>query len=312
MIAPQITFDEADPLLNWQDIAKSIEDGHGFPKAEIRDSFTKRGDDTVLVRSAWIDGMGIGVKTATIFPENAEHGQPTINGGMMLFADLTGTMEAVVDFHLVTKWKTAGDSLLAAQRLARKDSKTMLILGAGNVAETLVSAYSSEFPDLKFVIWSRRRSSAENFVSRLGDRSDLSVADDLQKAVHDADIIASATMSTEPLIKGEWLREGQHLDLIGAYRPDMREADDKALQRASIFVDSRDTTLPHIGELLVPLKTGAIRAEDILADYYDIKDGLFERSSPEEITLFKNGGGAHLDLMTAKAILQIWSLAQQV
>ncbi len=217
-----------------------------------------------------------------------------------------------MDFHLDTKWKTAGDSLLAAQRLARKDSKTMLILGAGNVAETLVSAYSSEFPDLKFVIWSRRKSSAENFVARLGDRSDLSVADDLQKAVHDADIIASATMSTEPLIKGEWLREGQHLDLIGAYRPDMREADDKALQRASIFVDSRDTTLPHIGELLVPLKTGAIRAEDILADYYDIKDGLFERSSPEEITLFKNGGGAHLDLMTAKAILQIWSLAQQV
>ncbi len=310
MIAPQITFDATDPLLSWQDIAKSIEDGHSFPKAEIRDSFTKRGEDTLLVRSAWIDGMGIAIKTATIFPENAEHGQPTVNGGMMLFADLTGTMEAVVDFHLVTKWKTAGDSLLAAQRLARPDSKTMLILGAGNVAETLVSAYSSQFPNLKFVIWSRRKASSEKFVARLGDRHDLSVAGDLKAAVHDADIIASATMSTEPLIKGDWLRSGQHLDLIGAYRPDMREADDRALQRASIFVDSRATTLPHIGELLVPLKTGAIQASDVLADYYDIKDGLFKRSSDDEITLFKNGGGAHLDLMTAKAILQIWRAAQ--
>lgn len=311
MIAPQITFDAADPLLNWQDIARSIEDGHSFPRAEIRDSFTKRGQDTLLVRSAWIDGMGIAVKTATVFPENQEHGEPSINGGLMLFADLTGTMEAVVDFHLVTKWKTAGDSLLAAQRLARKDSRTMLILGAGNVAETLVSAYSSQFPDLKFTIWSRRKSSAESFVRKLGGTADLGVTDDLPAAVEEADIIASATMSTEPLIRGEWLRAGQHLDLIGAYRPDMREADDRALQRASIFVDSRDTTLPHIGELLVPLKTGAIRAEDVLADFYDIRDGLFERSSPEEITLFKNGGGAHMDLMTAKAILQIWAAAQQ-
>lgn len=311
MIAPQITFEAADPLLTWQDIAKSLSDGHSFPKAEIRDSFTKRGEDTLLVRSAWIDGMGIAVKTATIFPENAEHARPTINGGMMLFADLTGTMEAVVDFHLVTKWKTAGDSLLAAQHLARKDSRTMLILGAGNVAETLVSAYSSQFPDLKISIWSRRKSSAEKFVKSLADKADLGVAGDLPAAVEAADIVASATMSTEPLIKGDWLREGQHLDLIGAYRPDMREADDKALQRASIFVDSRETTLPHIGELLVPLKTGAIRADDVLADFYDIKDGLFERRSDDEITLFKNGGGAHLDLMTAKAILQIWRGAQQ-
>jgi ornithine cyclodeaminase/alanine dehydrogenase-like protein (mu-crystallin family) len=311
MIAPQITFDAADPLLTWQDIAKSIEDGHGFPKADIRDSVTKRGEDSLLVRSAWIDGMGIAVKTATVFPENQEHGEPSVNGGMMLFADLTGVMEAVVDFHLVTKWKTAGDSLLAAQRLARKDSRTMLILGAGNVAETLVSAYASQFPGLKFAIWSRRPESAAKFVTRFAGKADLRVAGALQEEVHQADIVASATMSTEPLIRGEWLRPGQHLDLIGAYRPDMREADDKALQRASIFVDSRDTTLPHIGELLVPLKTGAIKPEDILADYYDIKDGLFERSSADEITLFKNGGGAHLDLMTAKAILQIWTAAQK-
>jgi ornithine cyclodeaminase len=113
-------------------------------------------------------------------------------------------------------------------------------------------------------------------------------------------------MSTEPLIRGDWLRPGQHIDLIGAYRPDMREADDAALRRARIFVDSRKTVLDHIGELKTPLAQGVIAASDVVADYYDIAGGGFRRESPDEITLFKNGGGAHLDLMTGRYILDAW------
>ena len=131
----------------------------------------------------------------------------------------------------------------------------------------------------------------------------MDVADDLEGAVREADIITCATMATDPVIKGAWLRPGQHLDLIGAYRPDMREADDTALRRARIFVDSRATTIGHIGELKIPLAHGVIGLGDVLADYYDLESGTFARRSEEEITLFKNGGGAHLDLMTARYVL---------
>ena len=116
-----------------------------------------------------------------------------------------------------------------------------------------------------------------------------------------ADIICTATMASEPMIKGEWLKPGQHLDLIGAYRPDMREVDDTALKRARIFVDSYDTTLGHIGELKIPLESGAIQRSDIVASFYEMDD--YTRSSDEEITIAKNGGGAHLDLMTCRYIL---------
>jgi len=113
-------------------------------------------------------------------------------------------------------------------------------------------------------------------------------------------------MTSDPVIKGAWLQAGQHLNLIGAYRPDMREADDLALQRARIFVDSRETTVNHIGELMLPIASGVISENDVVADYYDIATGAFSNTDNAEITLFKNGGGAHLDLMTAKLILQKW------
>ena len=134
------------------------------------------------------------------------------------------------------------------------------------------------------------------------------MADELETAVGEADIILTATMSSEPVIKGDWLRPGQHLNMIGAYRPDMREADDTALRRARIHVDSFDTTIGHIGEIEIPLQSGAISRADILADFYDLN--RFERGGPDDITIFKNGGGAHLDLMTSRYVLDRWRAAQ--
>lgn len=184
--------------------------------------------------------------------------------------------------------------------LARKNSETILIVGAGTVAASLREAYGALFPDARFVVWNRSREGAERLAARFPG---MDVADDLEGAVRGADIITCATMATDPVIKGAWLRPGQHLDLIGAYRPDMREADDAALTRARIFVDSRATTIGHIGELKIPLAHRVIAEGDVLADYYDLASGAFARRSEEEITLFKNGGGAHLDLMTARYVL---------
>ncbi|MGC1496249.1 MAG: ornithine cyclodeaminase [Sulfitobacter sp.] len=298
---PFIPFDEGDAVLDWIGLTDALAAGHALPRAEIADTFLYRGKDTLLNRAAWIDGLGIAVKSATIFPDNPAQGTPMVNGGLNLYSDTQGTLEAIIDFHLVTKWKTAGDSLLAARRLARPDSKNILIVGAGNQGRALHAAYTALFPDASFSVWNRSRGNAEAMVT---DISGLHVADDLKTAVRGADIITSATMSTDPLIKGAWLRPGQHVDLIGAYRPDMREVDDEALLRARVFVDSLDTTIGHIGEINIPLEAGVITTDTIVADYYDL--GKFKRQADNEITLFKNGGGAHLDLMTSRYILDRW------
>ena len=289
---------EAEKLLTWAGLLDAIEGGHRLPKPDIKDLFVYRGADTILDRATWIDGLGALVKVATVVPGNAARGLPTIHGAVTLYDDTTGALTALVDFHLVTKWKTAGDSLFSARRLARKDAKNVLLVGAGTVARSMVEAYSSLFPDARFTVWSRSRTNAE----AMG----LAVADDLESAVKAADVICTATMATEPLIKGAWLQPGQHLDLIGAYKPGMREVDDTAMQRARLFVDSRATTVHHIGELIEPLKSGAITEDHIVADFYD-DPALYARRSDDEITIAKNGGGAHLDLMTASYIAAMWS-----
>lgn len=302
---PFIPFNEGEAVLDWIGLTDALAAGHALPRAEIADTFLYRGKDTLLNRAAWIDGLGIAVKSATVFPDNPAQDTPMINGGLNLYSDSHGTLEAIVDFHLVTKWKTAGDSLLAARRLARPDSKHILIVGAGNQGRALHSAYSALFPDAEFTVWNRTRANADVMAIEVPD---LKVATDLETAVRAADIITSATMSTNPLIKGAWLQPGQHVDLIGAYRPDMREVDDAALLRARVFVDSIDTTIGHIGELKIPLAAGVITKDTILADYYGL--AKFKRQSNDEITLFKNGGGAHLDLMTSRYILDRWRAHQ--
>ncbi|WP_299304957.1 ornithine cyclodeaminase [uncultured Litoreibacter sp.] len=301
MTAPVISFDDADPLLNWAALTDALAKGHTFPKAEIGDTFLYRKPDTLLSRAAWIDGLGQAVKTATVFPENAKHGLPNIHGSVSLFSDKTGQLDAMIDFHLVTKWKTAGDSLFAAKQLARPNSNAILLVGAGTVAANMVSAYRSHWPNAEVTVWTRNADKGQSFAKANG----IAFEPDLQAAVTRADIICCATMTTEPVINGAWLQPGQHLDLIGAYRPDMREVDDVALQRARLFVDSRDTTLDHIGELKIPLATGAITPADVIASFYEPDD--FVRRSDEEITIAKNGGGAHLDLMTSRYILDAWS-----
>ena len=299
MNVPVIPFAEGEAVLDWIGLTDALAAGHGLPRAEIGDTFLYRDPDTLLSRAAWINGLGMAVKTATVFPGNPAAGRPMINGGVNLYDDATGTLAAIIDFHLVTKWKTAGDSLLAARRLARPDSRNILIVGAGTVGASLRAAYAAAFPQARFTIWNRTPDKADAFARA----HDTDVARDLETAVRSADIITSATMSTDPLIRGDWLQPGQHLDLIGAYRPDMREADDTALQRARVFVDSYDTTVGHIGEVRIPLEAGTITRDHLVADYYDLD--AFARE-PEDITLFKNGGGAHLDLMTCRYILDRW------
>ncbi|SIT85900.1 ornithine cyclodeaminase [Yoonia rosea] len=297
-----IPFAEGQKKLDWLALTDALAVGHDGPKADVADVFLYEGNNTLLNRSAWIAGLGLAVKCATIFPGNKAAGKPAIGGAVNLFSGQDGALEAILDFALVTKWKTAGDSLLAARRLARPDSRNILIVGAGTVGHSLYEAYGAAFPDAAFTIWNRSPEGAKAFQAQ---HPDVAIADNLEQAVRGADVITSATMSTDPVIKGAWLQPGQHVDLIGAYRPDMREVDDAALQKARVFVDSRETTIGHIGELKIPIASGAFHAADVVADYYQLAQ--FKRHNDDEITLFKNGGGAHLDLMTSRYILEAWS-----
>ncbi|WP_370252185.1 ornithine cyclodeaminase family protein [Nioella sp.] len=294
---------EAEAHLDWHGLMEAFREGHRLPKAEIGDTLLYRGEDTLLSRAAWIDGVGSLVKTANIFPGNPGIGKPLILGAVNVYSDMDGSLLALVDFELVTKWKTAGGSLLGAMQLAREDSETILIVGAGAVGHSLRQAYGALFPDARFLIWNRTISKAEEFAATYPGTE---VAADLETAVRRADIVTSATMVTEPILNGEWFQPGQHIDIIGAYRPDMREVNDAAITRSSIHVDSRDTTIGHIGEIQNPIDRGLISEADILSDFYDLDAGRMTRHSQDEITLFKNGGGAHLDLMTSRYILDAW------
>lgn len=301
MSVPYITAEMVEARLDWRAVADAIEAGHSQARADLGDVINRRAGDTLLTRAAWVDGLGMGVKSMSVFPGNAD--LPTINGAMLVFDDTNGTIKAVIEGTLVTKWKTAADSVLGARLLARRQARRLLIVGAGTVAGNLIEAYRSVLGDLEISVWNRTPERAAQLAKGYPD---VRPAPDLPDAVAGADIIACATMSVEPILQGNWLRPGQHVDLIGAFRPDMREVDDEAMRRASVFVDSRDTTFGHIGELKIPLETGVITQADVKGDLYDLAAGRAGRLSDDEITLFKNGGGAHLDLMTAGVILQAW------
>lgn len=314
MQVPFIDAAAVEDRLTWTSVADAIEAGHRAAKAEIGDLLLQRGADACLTRAAWLDGVGLALKSVTVFPGNVERHPPlpSVQGVVVLFDDTDGAVKALIDGPLVTKWKTAGDSVLGARLLARPDSRRLLILGSGVVAASLVEAYREVFPSLEDIaIWSRRSANADKLAAaKGGEAAGVRAVEDLEKAVREADIIACATMATAPLLQGNWVQPGSHVDLIGAFRPDMREADDALIAKAELFVDSRETAIHDIGELAIPLAAGIISESDVRGDLKDLATGQAGRSGPQAITLYKNGGGAHLDLMTANVIAQAWEDAR--
>lgn len=300
-----ITPDTAAGRLDWPGAVAALKAGHALPRAEIADTFLGPATGTMMTRSAFIPGLGYGAKPFTVFDANAAKGLPTVQGAMLVFDKDDGHLRAVVDNGLVTAWKTAADSVLGASLLARPASRHLLVVGAGTVAASLVEAYAAVLPGIEQVtIWARRPDQAQALADRAKAPVRVAVAADLRDAVAQADIIAATTMARDPVIRGDWVRPGTHVDLIGAYKADMREADDALMARAALFVDSRETTA-HIGELLMPLASGAITADSIRGDLYDLlRPGAQGRQSDDDITVFKNGGGAHLDLMIASWIIE--------
>ena len=310
MLPIQISYEDAIDCLSWTGAVAALRAGHQRPKAQIADMFLGPSEGTLLSRGAYIEGLGYGVKSVTVFGANPKAGVPTVQGAMLLFEPVHGQLEAVIESRLVTEIKTAADSVLGAMLLARPDSRDLLVVGAGTVVRSLIAAYSAMFPQLtRISIWARRPEQAKALAQEYaGSRIPVTPVADLASAAAVADIISTATMAREPILRGCWIKSGTHIDLIGAYKKDMREADDALIARGALFVDSRETTIKHIGELDIPISRGVISADSVLGDLYDLtaKNPPIRRGS-DIITIFKNGGGAHLDLMISAYIKQAQS-----
>jgi alanine dehydrogenase len=264
--------------------------------------------DGLYVLPAWFPGQAMGVKVITILPQNPslDANLPAIHALYPIFDGTTGKPRAVIDGTVMTYWKTAADSALAARFLVRGDATRLLMVGAGNLAPWLVRAHVAIRPSIEQVsIWNRTPKKAEAVAAGLADFDiDAQMVPDLESAVRSADTVCCATSATAPLISGDWLQPGTHLDLVGGFTPEMRECDDVAVARARLFMDSEWFAL-GAGDLATPLASGIIVRNQI-TDLYELCSTTHPgRQNSEEITLFKNAGGGHLDLMTAMHILSL-------
>jgi ornithine cyclodeaminase len=286
-------------LLPYADLVDALEAAHrGAPAVSRRVVFGPDGSDQAFLGlPAWRPGEAIGVKLVTIFPANPTAGRPSVQAVYVLFDGSNGEPLALIDGTELTYRKTAADSALGARFLAREDAATLLMIGAGGLAPHLIAAHRAVRPSLdRVLVWNRTRAKAETVAAEVGG----AVVESLAGAVPEADVISTATMTAEPLVEGRWLRPGTHLDLVGAFQPDHREVDDETVVRADLYVDDREATLTEDGDLVIPLQAALITREDIRGDLHELCRGdVPGRTDPEAITLFENGGGGHLDLMTA-------------
>lgn len=290
-------------LAPYGELVEHLYRSHLDPPAHVRRVvYSPPGSQEVFMGlPAWQPGSSLGVKLVTVFPDNpAVSGLPSVQAVYVLFDGRDGKPLAIMDGTELTYRKTSADSALGSRLLSRPDSRTLLMVGAGGLAPHLIAAHREVRPSLRrLLVWNRTRSKAE----RLAESAGGEVADDLDEAVSVADIISTATMTTEPLIKGELLQPGAHLDLVGAFLPHCREVDDDVIRRATIFVDSRDAAVHECGDLVIPLESGLITEQDIQADLFELCGGRHPgRRDRTQITMYENGGGGHLDLMTGTFI----------
>jgi ornithine cyclodeaminase len=260
---------------------------------------------SLLLMPAWRQGRRIGVKLVTVFPGNAQRGERAVSAVYALFDATNGTALAMLDGEEITARRTAGASAYAARRLAREDARHLVLVGSGRIARMLADAHRSVRPVDRVSVWSRTPAHAARTAASLGkDGVRAAVVTDLERAVREADIVSCATLSTVPIVRGEWLAPGVHLDLVGAFHAGMRETDDAAMARADlVVVDQRTAALAEGGDIVQAIASGALSSADIAADLSDFARGAHPgRTRADEVTVFKSVGFALEDLAAAEAV----------
>lgn len=268
------------------------------------------GEAKLLLMPAWTNAATnsgqrlVGCKVVSVYPDNAKLNKPSVYGSYLLMSGDTGEPLALLDGTTLTAWRTAAASALAARYLAREDAEHLVMVGAGALSAHLIRAHSAARPIKRVTLWNRTRSRAVSTAFALHAAGiEPIIADDLEAAVRTADIVSCATLSAEPLVQGQWLKKGAHLDLVGAFTPKMREADDEAVRRARVYVDVRASAPNGSGDIAVPLKKKILKATDIQGDLFELCRGEAKgRKRKDEITLFKSVGNAVEDLAAAMLV----------
>jgi len=293
-------FTELIPALKHgfssQEIIVPIRHHHDFPNSTVN------ADSTLLLMPAWNPSKEAGVKVVTVSPENGQFDLPSIQGIYIYLDAKKGSIKAILNAKNLTAKRTAAASALASSFLSRKNSSTLLMIGTGALSTNLIKAHASIRPIKSVYVWGRSIEKARVICETLINES-FSCAPILtiQEKISEVDIISCATLSKTPLILGKYLREGQHIDLVGAYKKDMREADDDTIKKASVFVDTFQGGLKESGDIIIPLQNGIIKESDINADLFELCSNKKEgRTNPNDITVFKSVGHALEDLVAAK------------
>lgn len=269
-------------------------------------------DTALLIMPAWTDFTSqgsskrgyAGVKIVSIVPDNKARSLPSVVGAYLLLSGESGLPLALLDGQALTLWRTAAVSALASSYLSRPDANKLLMVGAGALAPYLIRAHCAVRPIEHVLIWNRTPERAQKLVGKLGDLDvRIATTDDLEGAVRGADVVSTATKSKEPLIQGMWLNAGQHVDLVGAFKPTMREVDSHAVSKARVFCDTREGALKEAGDLMAPIAENRFSADDIAGDLFDLcRGGRAGRRFYDQITLFKSVGTGAEDLAVAAHI----------
>jgi ornithine cyclodeaminase len=304
-----VTAEEIDRVLTYPALVEALREAF---RAEIKAPVRHHhaiGNATLLLMPAWSGGNAtaesfLGTKIVTVFPDNGKISKPAVLGSYILMSGATGEPLALMDGTVLTRWRTACASALAASYLAREDAAHLVMVGAGALAPHLVRAHASVRPIKRVTLWNRTRGRAVQAAFGLAVGGlEVEVSDDLEAAVRDADIISCATLSAEPLVRGKWLKKGAHVDLVGGFTPKMREADDDAVRRARVYVDTRAGATKEAGDIVQPLKSGALKKESIHGDLFGLcREEAKGRSGNMQITLFKSVGTAIEDLAAAMLV----------
>ncbi|WP_313221223.1 ornithine cyclodeaminase family protein [Stutzerimonas nitrititolerans] len=301
-----ISAREIASVMNWSGVLEALRQGHLNARPEGDTFFVGDARYGLFSRGVVVPGFGAGLKVSSIYPANslATPPLPTEHAAFLVIDEQSKAIVAILDGPEITRWKTAADSTLAAQRLSREDSAILLVVGSGPMAQALTDAYLHIRPAIREVLlWNRTRAKLDGACAALRHRGiEASIIEDLDAAVARADIIACATSSSTPVLRGSFVRPGTHVDLVGGFRADMREADDAVVRDARIFVDDHAAAC-NSGDIQAPLQAGVITAGQIEGDLYDLCQSVtFSRQAGDK-TLYKNAGGAHLDLMVAQYVL---------
>ena len=307
---PYLAPDIIDAKLDYRSLVDALRDAfagdwtvpvrhhHGIPVPGEE-------DQTLLLMPAWDAGKSVGIKIVTITPGNGGRNLPAVQGIYLLLDGLTGAPKALMDGKCLTVRRTAAASALAASYAARKDASVHLMVGAGALSRPLIEAHRAVRPITRSLLWARDSAKAQAAVAEMAKAGlKVEAVKDLEAAVRQADIVSTGTLSREPLVKGAWLKPGTHLDLVGAFLPDMRESDDEAVRKATVFVDTREGALKEAGDIVQAIKSGALTEARIAADLFDLARGKHVgRKSEDEITLFKSVGTAIEDLAAARLLM---------